>query len=147
MPRVREVPIDSRIVDSVGHGSNRPSSDRGTDQDRHREPSRLTAERYTPDTATQALMEAPPFEAVPLSKDELRPLLHAAQDALSVLDERESWIVHARIWRRMSVRQVAKELGLSKTHLDRVYKTALGKLRDELQENGAADDWFDLLGR
>lgn len=101
---------------------------------------------YTPATTLQALMEAAPFETLPLSKEQWRDFIERAAEALSVLNDRERWIVEARIWRSMSVRQVAKELCLSKTHLDRVYKQALVKLRAELEANGFAAELFELLG-
>lgn len=99
-----------------------------------------------PTTSLQALMETAPFEEPKLSTEEMLPVMDAAVAALDILTERKRWIIYARIWRRMSVRQVGVELNLSKTHVDRLFKEALKELAAELRENGTASDWERLLG-
>lgn len=102
---------------------------------------------HVPDSSLQALMECAPHEEPKLSKHDLLPMMDTLVAALDVLSPRERWIVESRIWRRMSFRQIAHELALSKTHVDRIYKLALERLGDELRSSGAASDIARLLGR
>lgn len=101
----------------------------------------------TPETELHALMQAAPFVEPPLSKEQLDPVLDAVVAAMDVLTERERWIVEAHIWDRRSIRTLEKQLSLSKTHVHRIFKGALVKLRDELEANGVGADIVRSIGR
>lgn len=100
-----------------------------------------------PETPMEAMMLAEPFDEPVLSKRELGPIIASVGDSLAVLDDRRRWIVEAHIWRGRSFRQIAAELALSKTHVDRLYREALVLLGDELRSSGAASDIGRVLGK
>jgi DNA-directed RNA polymerase specialized sigma subunit len=85
-----------------------------------------------PDTEMQALMEAPPGQDPETSLEQalpLREILGAAFDL--ILDERERWVADALWVRRLSFRQLGRELNLSSTHILR--------LRDEIRDKLIAE--------
>jgi hypothetical protein len=102
---------------------------------------------YIPSTALQALMETVPHNMPKLSYEELLPIMNAVVAAMDVLGERERWVVEARIWSQTSFRNIGLQMSLSKSHVDRIYKSALLKLKAEMIESGAADDIALLFGR
>ena len=50
-----------------------------------------------------------------------------------ILTEREQWVVRAALFERQSVRQIGRDLSLSKSQVDRLKHQALEKLRVHLQ--------------
>lgn len=88
-----------------------------------------------PDTAIEALMQcAPGVDPLP-SRDELLPLRDILQDAIERLTAREQWIFDALTTRKLSLRQCAAELALSKTHVQRERDIIHMKLRTILIES------------
>jgi DNA-directed RNA polymerase specialized sigma subunit len=80
-------------------------------------------------TAMQALMECAPGDEPDASVEELAPLREIIADAMQeTLTEREAWIFDALFSRRMSLRKLAAELALSKTHIARIRDEACHKL-------------------
>jgi RNA polymerase sigma factor (sigma-70 family) len=85
-----------------------------------------------PETDLQALMEAPPFVEPDSSKAANLALRRRLHDAVDALIPREKWIFEAYHYRELSFRQIAEEMGISKTTADRVYREALAHLREML---------------
>lgn len=113
MPRRREVPFDPTMRAPQG-----------------REVACAAAE-----TDTQALMEARPFEDPQPSRAALLPLRDVIQDAMDrVLTPRESWIFDACVVERQSIRSLAADLSLAKSHVHRIKDVARTKLRAALQD-------------
>ncbi len=83
----------------------------------------------------QALMEAAPHEPVERSIEELLPLRDLLTEAFEQLDERDRWIVNSILVERKSIRSTAADLSLAKSHVDRLYKAALNKLRIMLADD------------
>ena len=67
-----------------------------------------------PDNPIEALMQCPPGIDPDPSREELLPLRDILQDAIEKLDPREQWIWDALTSRRLSMRALARELGMSK---------------------------------
>jgi DNA-directed RNA polymerase specialized sigma24 family protein len=92
------------------------------------------------DESLQALMEAPPLYEPPPLESPIQPLIDALTDALDaegLLDPRELWVLEALFWRGLSYRQLAKELGLSKTHVHRIARGAMAVLADVMSVDHA----------
>lgn len=88
-----------------------------------------------PDNEYAALMEAMPGHAIETSRDELLPLRDILQDAIEKLTPREQWIFDALTSRRLSVRQLGRELNLSKSQVHREGDAIKMKLRTALIEH------------
>jgi RNA polymerase sigma factor (sigma-70 family) len=88
-----------------------------------------------PDTALAALMECAPGQEPLASLEELSPLRDILADAIDALSERDRWIVDSLVTARLSLRQLADQLSLSKTHVARIRDEAMAKLRLALQDN------------
>lgn len=98
--------------------------------------SRMIANSETrAETAIEALMQCPPGIDPDPSRDELLPLRDILQDAIERLTPREQWIFDALTTRRLSLRQCARELALSKTHVQREREAIFLKLRTMLIEH------------
>lgn len=106
MPTRREVPCQIDFIDDLSVG-----------MERH------------PLTPIQALMEAEPFEEPQPSYLELLGRKEALADAIDALDAREKWVIEALFYRGVPLRQLARELSLSKTHIARIRDEALLNLR------------------
>lgn len=80
-------------------------------------------------TPLQALMEAAPFEEPGESVMERWGYLDVVNEAMEeALDEREFWVIQALFWRRLTLRQLGRELSLSKTQVARIRDQAIEKL-------------------
>jgi len=79
-----------------------------------------------PDNPFEALMLCAPGQDPDVSRDELLPLRDILQDAIDGLTPREQWIFDALHTRKLSLRQLGRELNLSFGHVRR--------LRDEINE-------------
>ncbi len=88
--------------------------------------------QHLPETATQALMEAAPFEEPQTSLEAFAHLRDELVDAVDDLEPRLRWIFEARVYRGLSVRQVALELNLAKSHVHRLYQQAVAELQEKL---------------
>ena len=95
------------------------------------------AERRTPTSPIEALMQAgahDPIQESALEKhDRLQPLKDALEDP-AVLTPLERWVVEAHIFRGLGFRQIAREIGRGKSHIYRIWKGALDKLEQELTQ-------------
>ncbi len=90
------------------------------------------------DSDFQALMEARPFEDAHPSRAVLLPLRDIIQDAIdTTLTDRERWIFDACVVERKSIRALASELNLSKSHVDRIKHLACAQLRAALEREPA----------
>jgi RNA polymerase sigma factor (sigma-70 family) len=85
-----------------------------------------------PETRLQAVMEAPHGHEPAESDEDAAELLTVLQDAIEAMDERDRWIFEAVHYRRMSVRQLGRELSLSKTHVHRLYLDITARLAASL---------------
>lgn len=89
----------------------------------------------TPETPYQALLEAgtdEPQESALEKEIRFQPLRDAIDSGV-ILDEREVWVVEAIYWRRLSLSEIATELGgVSKSTVWRINDGALEKLRNYL---------------
>jgi len=88
-----------------------------------------------PDNPIEALMQCAPGMDPLASRDELLPLRDILQDAIERLTPREQWIFDALTTRKLSLRQCAAELGLSKTHVQREREAIYMKMRTMLIEH------------
>jgi DNA-directed RNA polymerase specialized sigma subunit len=86
-------------------------------------------------TTIQALMEAKPHEPIQRSLEELLPLRECLSEAFDQLNERDRWIVNSILIERKSIRNTAADLSLAKSHVDRLYKAALRRLKTILENN------------
>jgi DNA-directed RNA polymerase specialized sigma subunit len=85
-----------------------------------------------PETPIAALMQCAPGEEPEPSLVELAPLRDLLNDTIErVLDDRERWVFDALFARRLSLRVLGDELGLSHTHVAR--------LRDQIREKLATE--------
>lgn len=79
-------------------------------------------------------MEAAPMAEIQKSHEEGHADHERIVDAIDRLDSRSRWIFDAIAIGGKSYRVVGKELNLSKTQIDRIYKAALLKLQTELKD-------------
>jgi hypothetical protein len=91
--------------------------------------------RATPETDYEALMQAAPHEPIERSVESLLPLRERLTQAFEQLGERDRWIVNSILVERKSIRTTAADLSLAKSHVDRLYKAALNKLRIILEDD------------
>lgn len=89
---------------------------------------------HVPYTESQAIMEAPPGAPIPKSHEEGHDQHERIVDAIDRLDSRSRYIFDALALGQGSLRSVGKELSLSKTQIDRIYKAALATLQNELKD-------------
>lgn len=59
-------------------------------------------------------------------------------DSMAVLDERERWVIREVVQNERAQGDVAEELGVSRPRVNQILKTALQKLREELERKGVA---------
>ena len=95
---------------------------------------------HLPETDLQALMEAAPFEEPHTSQESVAGLREQLADAIDKLEPRLRWIFEARTFRGLSVREVGRELNLSKSYVDRLHRQAVDVLQRELAE--VFEDWM-----
>lgn len=79
-----------------------------------------------------ALMRCAPGEEPRESSAERIDADTAIADGVEALDERERYVIDSLYWRQTTLRELARELSLSKTHVARIRDAALAKLRVEL---------------
>ena len=86
-------------------------------------------------TEIEAIMQAAPHEPIEPSIEELLPIREKLNEAFERLGERDRWIVNSILVERKSIRATASDLSLAKSHVDRLYKAALNKLRIILEDD------------
>jgi len=103
----------------------------------------------TPNTALEALMRAPPGEAVEESNEEIlsrrETVLKLVDDAWDQLDPIEREIIDAYFFEHVSLRKIAAryEGRYGKTWIAHLRDRALGKMREHLQTNSDMFAYID----
>ena len=82
-----------------------------------------------PENDYQALMEARPFEEPREVNDELNALRDVVAMYVDQLEPRDLWIINAYMTERLSLQQIADQLGITKTHVWRLRNQAIDKLK------------------
>ena len=88
-----------------------------------------------PETALQALLETAPGETPEISVEELEGIQTAVIDAIERLEPRLRFVVDAINSERLSLAQLGRRMGISKTHAHRLREQAFAALRAELEHN------------
>lgn len=88
-----------------------------------------------PDTLIEALMQCPPGIDPDPSREELLPLRDILQDAIDKLTPEEQWVFDALTTRRLSYRELGRELSIPKSTVERMRERILTKLRTSLIEH------------
>jgi DNA-directed RNA polymerase specialized sigma subunit len=88
----------------------------------------------------EALARCAPGEEPERSLSNLAGLREILCEALETLSERELWIFESLVYRRLSLKQCAVELNLSKTHIFRLREQINKKLQDILEPQGVLND-------
>ncbi len=88
--------------------------------------------QQTPFNIYEALMRSRPHEEAEEAQEELLPLREVLQDAIDNLGERDRWVIDALVVRRISMRALARELGVTKSTIGRWRDKALRELRGVL---------------
>lgn len=96
------------------------------------------AANNTPANEYEALMSTAPHEEPELSLEELAPLRDWLQDAIDELPPKLRWVFDAYYVRRLSLRELAREIGRSKTQVARLRDEATAELRRLLAEGKEA---------
>ena len=94
-----------------------------------------TTRSQRPDTEWVAMMEATPLADIPFSIEQLQPLKELLAAAVDRLPDEERQVVELIVLGQMSIRQAARTLRKSKSHVWRVRNRALTRLRTELIEH------------
>ena len=88
-------------------------------------------------------MECPPGVEPAPSLAELYPLREIIEDAVEqVLTDRERWVFNAVVVERLSFRQLGTQLGLSKSHVHRLYQQACSKLAASLESDDTIQQYL-----
>ena len=85
-----------------------------------------------PDTPYEALMSAEPHQEPDISVIEMLAMRDVLLDAMNILDEEETWVVNSLVFERMSIRQVAAQIGTSKSTILRIKDRAMKKMREHM---------------
>lgn len=93
-----------------------------------------------PDTPYQALMEAAPFQQTDLSVVELLEVREVLADAFDKLPAEESWVLNSLVIERMSIRELAKQIGAPKTTITRIRDRGLKRMKELLKDNSIITD-------
>lgn len=88
-----------------------------------------------PESPLEALMRAAPGQTPSESVEELQPFREAVADCIDLLDEQDRFIVDALNSEMISLDELGKRLGISKTHAWRLRNEAYNKLRDIMMGN------------
>lgn len=125
-----ESPFSPQWAQAFEVGTSRPNARQG----RYGTRRAVGAAPPPPFTDMQALMEAPPNVEPQQSTASLLPVRERIAEAVELLPERLRWVFEGRHYRGMSVRQMAMEIQVSKTHVHRLYVQAVELLREALAE-------------
>lgn len=77
-------------------------------------------------------MSSAPHEAPSQSLEETAYLRDPIADAIDSLEPRLKWVFEARHYRRLSWRELGREMSLSKSYVARLYEEACSQLREKL---------------
>lgn len=81
----------------------------------------------------QALMEAKPMEEPREINEELNALRDVVATYVDQLEPRDLWIINAYMTERLSLQQIADQLGITKTHVWRLRNQAFDKLKSMME--------------
>lgn len=109
-------------------------------------PPKATDRYNPPETELVALMEAGPLEPRE-SQEEQVALREMVLDSLDILNVEEMWLMNAILFERLSLRQIARFIGIPKTTVARYRDKTLAKLRDALADNPAIQERFSAVIR
>lgn len=105
-----------------------------------------------PESPLEALMMAAPGQTPAQSVQELQPLREAVAECIEKLDEQDRFIVDALNSEMVSLGELGKRLGVSKTHAWRLRNDAYKKLQMIMMDNpvirkrlGLGDDESETL--
>lgn len=88
-------------------------------------------------------MECPPGVEPDPSLSELYPLREIIEDAVDeALTDRERWVFNAIVVERLSFRKLGVQLGLSKSHVHRIYQQACLKLEAHLEKDATIQQYL-----
>jgi DNA-directed RNA polymerase specialized sigma24 family protein len=91
--------------------------------------------RTQPQNEYDALMRCAPGQEPQASVTERLAAKEATATAFSCLTPEELWVVNATVIERLSLRQLARQIGATKTTIARIRDRGLQKLRKELEDN------------
>lgn len=84
-------------------------------------------------TEMEALQRAAPHEEPVIARKDIQWIREQIEEtAQETLNDRELWIFNSIVIERLSMRAVGRQLGLSKTHVWRIYHRAIQRLRRAL---------------
>lgn len=95
-----------------------------------------------PATPIEALMQTAPHRDVDVSRAERLPLKDIIADAVDQLTEEQRWIFDALFYRKLSLRELGRELSLSKTSIARKRDRLLRSLRNELADHPTIKEYI-----
>lgn len=96
-----------------------------------------------PNSEMAALMEAEPHCEPQTSRQQLLPLRECLQDAIDHLHPREAWVLNSIVVERLSLRAVARQLGLGKSQIATIRDNALNHLYDELADDPLVIEYLE----
>ena len=82
-----------------------------------------------PETPLEALMQAAPGEDIRESVEELQPFREAVAQCIDKLDAQDRFIIDAVNTEMVSLEELGKRLGVTKTHAWRLRNSAMDNLR------------------
>jgi DNA-directed RNA polymerase specialized sigma24 family protein len=82
-----------------------------------------------PETPLEALMQAAPGEDIRESVEELQPFREAVANCIDKLDAQDRFIIDAVNTEMISLEELGKRLGVTKTHAWRLRNSAMDNLR------------------
>jgi len=89
-----------------------------------------------PENEYQALMEAAPFDEIPVSKNRVNELREIVRDCVDMLLEQDKFIIHAIGYEQISYEELGKRLGISATHAWRLKQIAYKHLAEIIAVDG-----------
>jgi len=113
-----------------------------------------TVDARLPFNEYQALMESTPLEEPREVNDDLNALRDVVAQYVDELEPRDLWIINACMTERLSLQQIADQLGITKTHVWRLRNQAFDKLKAKMQADPdirkrvqMADTWEQAAGQ
>lgn len=85
-----------------------------------------------PTNLWEAIMQTAPHAAIPESLEEVRERTAPVLAAMNKLTAREQYVLEARYWEQLSLREIAERLPWSKSQVHRIEQQALESLKDAL---------------
>lgn len=86
-----------------------------------------------PQTAMEALMQAPPGVEPEESMEEVQPLREIIAQCIDLLSEQDQFVINAINSERVTLQELGDRLGVSRMHASRLRDAAFARLRDILE--------------